>query len=272
MEPLFSARDSPDRAAGARMGDRVDGPGWSGGISAGRDRCRPESDDGVDQTGGGVVPVRARCGGVRGEGAFTLRAGVEDQVGRHGGPLDVDVGGQVGQAAVEPFEGPQGRRAGERLLGHDVLQRGVGHDLGAEPREPGGAAEGGQMLGGGTHQAGHPLPYVRGVLDPGQPAFAGLLDLPAVLPGDRAHQVGLRPEVVADRRVVALLCGLADPAVGHRVDPVLGEQPLGGVQDPFPGTAGLFGPRRAFHSPAPRSKASRRSRQSGPRSPVKQLL
>lgn len=54
---------------------------------------------------------------------------------------------------------------------------------------------------------------------------------------DRADQVGLGTEVVADGRIVALPGGLADLTVGDREDAVLGEEPLGGGEDRFTGEA-----------------------------------
>ena len=53
----------------------------------------------------------------------------------------------------------------------------------------------------------------------------------AMLLLDRAHQVGLGAEVVADRGVVALARGLADLPVRHGEDTMLGVQPLGCLQD-----------------------------------------
>jgi len=82
------------------------------------------------------------------------------------------------------------------------------------------------VLGERADQAGHPVPQVRGVSDPGHHAGTGPLDLLDVLAGDRADQVGLGAEVVTDGSVVALPGRLADLAVGDRVHPAFGEQPL----------------------------------------------
>ena len=67
------------------------------------------------------------------------------------------------------------------------------------------------------------------------------LDRHAVLLLDRAHEVGLGAEVVADGGVVALPGGLADLPVGHGVHTVFGEQPLGGGQDRLARDAGPLG-------------------------------
>ena len=57
------------------------------------------------------------------------------------------------------------------------------------------------------------------------------LDGRAVLLLDRAHQVGLGAEVIADRGVVALSRGLADLPVRYGEDAVFGVQPFGRLQD-----------------------------------------
>jgi hypothetical protein len=58
---------------------------------------------------------------------------------------------------------------------------------------------------------------------------------------DRADQVGLGAEVVADGGVVALPGGFADLPIRHREHPVFGVQPLGRLENRLLGTAGPIG-------------------------------
>ncbi len=72
---------------------------------------------------------------------------------------------------------------------------------------------------------------------------------------DGAHQVGLGAEVVADRGVVALPCGLADLPVRHGEHAMLGVQPFSGLQDRLLRAArpiGTHGPGRSHALSQPR--------------------
>jgi hypothetical protein len=125
---------------------------------------------------------------------------------------------------------------------------------------------GGQVLGERQHQALDPFAHralARDALDHAPPDLLHPLVVPV---HDRADELLLRAEVVADRRVVALARGLADLPAGDRRHAVLGEQPLGRRHDRLarPGglpPAGPHGPRAGL--PTAVIDPHRRSRLSG---------
>ncbi len=175
------------------------------------------------------------------------------EVAGHVAAFEADRRGQLGQAAVEPVDGPF-ERGPEGLVDHQLPQLGVGHQLHDEPRVPGGGAQLGQVPGAGAHQAGHPVAHVGGVAGRGEHLLAQRVHPVAVSAQDGPQQVGLGAEVVADGGVVALPRGLADLAVGHGEHAALREQPLRDGEDQLPGAAG---PARAARSPAGRPAGHR---------------
>ena len=94
-------------------------------------------------------------------------------------------------------------------------------------------------VSGQTRQATH-VAQIRRLRSLRHHLLAQLFDRYPMPAFDRTDQVGFGAEVVADGGVVALARGLADLPVGHRVDAVLGEQPLGCGQDGLARGAGAI--------------------------------
>ena len=123
---------------------------------------------------------------------------------------------------------------------------GVGlHPPGREPppelrhdAHVGAAALGVEQRGVGDHEAADERPEVGPVAGEGAQPAALLVDGRAASRQDLQQEALARPEVVADRRGVALLGGLGDLAGGDAFDAAPGEEALGFVEQSLAGADG----------------------------------
>ena len=131
---------------------------------------------------------------------------------------------------------------GARLVHQQRPRPWVGQHLHGEPREPGGGAERGQVIGARAHQAADPVPQVAGPSGLGRHPGADPLDVVRVLADDRLDQAGLGAEVISDRGGVSLACGFADLPGGDGGYTVLGEQALRSGHEQLACSLHLLGP------------------------------